>query len=136
MLGVTFSPFGTAAHKVDPACLGPISAGNADGSSASGVFALRAQCGPDVRAPSNRLSVLTLIVSTLLWWVHRRHRDPVHFFSLSQRMSERLNGAAALSRPKAKNDLREIHHMTVSKSTGVLASGQLQLNYAFDLLQR
>ena len=58
----------------------------------------------------------------------------MHFFSLSQSMSERLNGATALAGPEAKYDLRKINHITISESTGALASGKLQFDDAINLL--
>jgi hypothetical protein len=58
----------------------------------------------------------------------------MHLFSLSQSMSESLDGVPTLARPEAKNDLRKIYHITVSESAGALAPGKLQFNDPFDLL--
>src|SRR6266850_7490084 len=65
--------------------------------------------------------------------VRPRHRNAVHLFSLSQSMSERLNSATAFAGPEAKHDLREINHITISKSAGDLASGKLQFDDAINL---
>jgi hypothetical protein len=72
----------------------------------------------------------------LLRRVSIRHWNAVHLFSLSQSMSESLNGGPALTGPEAKNDLRKIDHITVSESAGTRAPGKLQFNDAFDLRQR
>jgi hypothetical protein len=71
--------------------------------------------------------------SDLLQGVRPRDGNAVHFFSLSQSMSERPNGATAFAGPEAKHDLREINHITISKSAGALAPGKLQFDDAINL---
>src|SRR5882724_9896520 len=60
----------------------------------------------------------------------------MHFSALAQRILESLYSAAALTRPKAKNDLSKVHHVAVADGAGSLAPGKLQLDDSIHLVER
>ena len=59
----------------------------------------------------------------------------MHLSSLSERILKRPDRSAALARPEAKYDPGQVNHVTISDRSGCLASRQLQLYDAIELLE-
>ena len=64
-----------------------------------------------------------------------KNRNGVDLSSLPQRILERLDRSAALTRPETKHDPCQVNHVTISNRAGRLAPRQLQLHNAIELLK-